>query len=45
VLVYHGNTTSLLPVLRTDAAYAQTHRLGVWTACDGRFHDPGDHER
>jgi endonuclease YncB( thermonuclease family) len=45
VLVYHGNTTSLLPTLRLDAAYAKTHRLGVWAVCGGRFHDAGDHGR
>ena len=45
VLVYHGNTTGLLPALRADAAYARTHRLGVWAACHGHFHDPGDHDR
>jgi micrococcal nuclease len=45
VLVYHGNTTPLLPALWVDAAYAKAHRLGVWAVCGGHFHDPGDHER
>ena len=42
VYVYDGNTTTLLPALRADARYARAHRLGVWAACHGHFHDPGD---
>jgi micrococcal nuclease len=40
VYVYDGNATPLLATLRADAEYARTHRLGVWAACDGQFHDP-----
>jgi micrococcal nuclease len=43
VLVYHGTTTSLLPRVRADAAYAKAHQLGVWMACRGHFHDPREH--
>lgn len=42
VYVYDRNTTALLPTLRADAHYARDHRLGVWAACDGHFHDPDD---
>jgi micrococcal nuclease len=44
VLVYHGTATSLLSRVREDAAYAKAHPLGVWMACRGHFHDPGEHQ-
>ena len=44
VLVYDGNATPLLMLLRGDAGSAKAHRLGVWAACNGHFHDALDRE-